>query len=156
MQTLQNRFTQLKHNYLEHNKGGVYTAIATAGCGAFSNAGIVDFGGWTLIFDTLETPVAADDLRVAGEYLTGNPVSWVVNSHFNSDHWFGNQVFHEIAIILSSDKAWEDMHMQIVDAEQDKPDPMKLPAPFDTLSLGNPRHEVNFQCILKTKRKNNN
>ena len=50
---------------------GVHAAIARPGGAAFSNAGIVDLGDLTLVFDTFETPVAARDLKAAGESLTG-------------------------------------------------------------------------------------
>ena len=39
---------------------------ASAGGAAYSNAGIVDLGDLTLVFDTFQTPQAAQDLKVGG------------------------------------------------------------------------------------------
>ncbi len=66
------------------------------------NAGIVDLGDRTLVFDTMFTPQAATDLRQAAEELTGHPVTYVVNSHEHFDHVHGNQVFSGAQIIATS------------------------------------------------------
>ncbi|HLY32322.1 MAG TPA: MBL fold metallo-hydrolase [Ktedonobacterales bacterium] len=78
---------------------GVYAAIITPGTGAYGNAGIVDLGDATLVFDTFFTLQAAQSLRVAAERLTGRRVTYVVNSHYNSDHIHGNQVFTDAVVI---------------------------------------------------------
>lgn len=80
---------------------GVYAAIVPQGGVAIGNAGIVDLGGRTIIFDTFETPKAAQDLRRAAEHLTARPASYVINSHAHPDHWFGNQVFNETVIVAT-------------------------------------------------------
>jgi glyoxylase-like metal-dependent hydrolase (beta-lactamase superfamily II) len=90
-----------EHFQLEEVAPGIYAAIASDTGGAFSNAGIVDLGGATLVFDTLATPQAARDLRATAERLTGRPARWVVNSHFHSDHWLGNQVFADAPIVAT-------------------------------------------------------
>ena len=84
MQTIPNNIPRSSHFHLEQINEGVYAAIATGGGGAFSNSGIVNLGERTIIFDTFETPIAAEDLRVANDSLTGNPIPWVVNSHAHS------------------------------------------------------------------------
>jgi cyclase len=58
-----------------------------------SNAGIVDLGGQTLVWDTGTSPRAAIDLKRVAEELTGRSVGIVVNSHHHLDHSLGNQVF---------------------------------------------------------------
>jgi glyoxylase-like metal-dependent hydrolase (beta-lactamase superfamily II) len=85
MQTKPNKIPRSSHFHLEQINEGIYAAIAIGGGGAFSNSGIVNLGERTIIFDTLETPIAAEDLRVANESLTGNPITWVINSHAHSD-----------------------------------------------------------------------
>jgi glyoxylase-like metal-dependent hydrolase (beta-lactamase superfamily II) len=72
---------------------GVYAAIGARHPGAYSNAGIIDLGDQTLVFDTFTTPKAGYALRLAAEKLTGRNVDLVVNSHAHSHHWMGNQVF---------------------------------------------------------------
>lgn len=81
---------------------GVFAAIAIPGRAAFSNAGIIDLGNCTLIFDTFRTHVAGADLRSAAEQLTGRPGDLVIISHAHSDHWMGNQAFTPHVPILCS------------------------------------------------------
>jgi cyclase len=50
------------HFVLERLADGVYAAIGRGGSPTFSNAGFVDLGNQTLIFDTFELPEAATDL----------------------------------------------------------------------------------------------
>ena len=90
------------HLQLEQIAEGVYAVIARKEGAAHSNAGIVDLGDRTLIFDALGTPKAAEELRVVAEDLTGRPATYVVNSHVDHDHWLGNQVFGADAIIVST------------------------------------------------------
>ena len=83
---------------------GVYAAIVTNEVLALGNAGIVNLGSETLIFDTFLIPHAAQDLRAAAEHLTHQPIGWVVNSHWHGDHVLGNQVFAPPATIISTPK----------------------------------------------------
>ena len=59
------RLEKPAHFRLEQIAEGVYAAIAREGGAAHSNAGIVDLGDRTLVFDTLGTPKAAEELRAA-------------------------------------------------------------------------------------------
>ncbi len=90
------------HFTLERVADSAFAAIAVPGTGSASNAGIVDLGDKTLIFDTFLTLRAARDLRAAAEGLTGRPAAYVINSHYNGDHIHGNQVFPE-AIVIATD-----------------------------------------------------
>lgn len=86
---------------LERLAEGVWAAIVERGTGAWGNAGIVALGDRTLVFDTFLTPAAARDLRAAAESLTGQPVAYVVNSHYHMDHIHGNAVFDDATIIAT-------------------------------------------------------
>ncbi|GCE07457.1 MBL fold metallo-hydrolase [Dictyobacter aurantiacus] len=97
---------------LEQVAEGVYAAIVRGGTGAWGNAGIVDLGDETLVFDTFFTPPAAQSLREAAETLTGRSPAYVINSHFHADHVFGNQVFDD-AIIVSTTRTYELMSEQL-------------------------------------------
>ncbi len=88
---------------------GVYAAIAFEGSAARSNAGIIDLGEQTLIFDTFDSARAAEDLRGAAEYLTGREATCVIISHAHADHWCGNQAFDAQVPILTSDGIREEM-----------------------------------------------
>lgn len=74
---------------------------------ASSNAGIVDLGDQTLIFDTSNTPAAARDLLVAAQAFTGREPNFVINSHWHGDHVRGNQVFapetHVVSTVKTAD-----------------------------------------------------
>ena len=84
----------MTHFRLEQVADGAWAAISGSDL-ATGNAGLVDLGGETLVFDTSWTPAAARELLAAA---TG-PVRWVVNSHWHGDHVRGNQVFEEATIV---------------------------------------------------------
>lgn len=88
-----------EHFQLHQLSPGVYAAIAAPGGAAYSNAGIIDLGDSTLVFDMFSTPQAAQDLRVAAQRLTGRAPAYVVISHHHSDHWCGAQAFDAATII---------------------------------------------------------
>lgn len=81
---------------------GVYAAIHKPGGYGICNAGIVNLGKETLVFDCCLSPEAARDLKKAAETLTGTPVKYVVNSHYHNDHVRGNQVFAGARIIATT------------------------------------------------------
>ena len=91
-----------KHFTLYQLAAGVFAAVAVSGGAAVSNAGIIDLGGRTLIFDTFMTPEAARDLRLAAQQLTGRDPELVINSHYHNDHIWGNQVFKPQSLIIST------------------------------------------------------
>jgi glyoxylase-like metal-dependent hydrolase (beta-lactamase superfamily II) len=93
-----------KHFRLEQLADGVYAAVHSDGGEAISNAGIVDLGDRTLVYDTFFTPQAAADLRLAAETLTNRPVDVVIDSHSHNDHVWGNQVFGADTDIVSTIK----------------------------------------------------
>ncbi len=84
---------QSEHFNLVEVSSGIYAAIDNENGTAFGNAGIINMGNGSLVFDTCITPAAGRDLRDAAEQLTGQPVRWVINSHFHNDHIRGNQAF---------------------------------------------------------------
>ncbi len=96
-----------KHFTLHQLAEGVYAALSIEGYGATSNAGIVDLGDRTLIFDTFLTPQAAEDLRDAATHLTGRPVSMVINSHWHGDHMQGNGIFAPDVALIATERTRE-------------------------------------------------
>ena len=77
-----------------HNDKGGY---------AISNAGIVDLGDKTLVFDAFINPDAAMELKAVAEQLTKRKVTFVVNSHYHDDHVRGDQAFIPGASIISTE-----------------------------------------------------
>ncbi|QFT89645.1 Hydroxyacylglutathione hydrolase [Bacillus sp. THAF10] len=90
-----------KHFELQQVASGIYAAIAKDGGGAASNAGFVDLGDQTLIFDTFNTQQASSELKKYAEEISGSKISWVINSHYHGDHIRGNQVFPSCNILSS-------------------------------------------------------
>jgi len=81
---------------------GVYAAVGPQEGLCHSNAGIVDLGDRTLVFDTLTLPSYGEDLARACREFTGREPSWIALSHFHSDHWLGNQAFDPQTPILAT------------------------------------------------------
>ncbi len=90
-----------KHFGFREVAAGAFAAIATESGLAVGNAGVVDLGDLTLVFDTFSSHIAAQDLRRAAEAATGRPAALVVNSHPHRDHTKGNQVFHDATIVAT-------------------------------------------------------
>ncbi|MED0986315.1 MBL fold metallo-hydrolase [Bacillus paramycoides] len=109
-----------KHFSLEKVSDGIYAAIAKEGGGAVANAGFIDLGDKTIVFDAFNTQQAAEDLKYIAEKITNRPVTWVINSHWHGDHIRGNQVFKDSTIISSQityDKM-KDIHPSRIDKQK--------------------------------------
>ena len=91
---------------------------------AICNAGIVDLGDKTLVYDPFMSPSAAAELRDIARKLTGNKNFYIVNSHYHTDHIRGNQAFLPNATIFGtsmtrtlieinepSEQEWEKKHV---------------------------------------------
>jgi cyclase len=87
--------------HLEQVAEGAWAAVAASQF-AVGNAGIVDLGGETLVFDTFFTPAAARGLLEEARRLGLPPVSVVVNSHWHGDHVRGNQIFEGVPIVATA------------------------------------------------------
>ncbi len=90
-----------RHFTLEPLADGVWAAIHRVGGWAVGNAGIVDLGDATLLFDAFLTPDAADDLAATALALTGRPPAAVVLSHYHNDHIRGAQVFPGVPVVAT-------------------------------------------------------
>lgn len=93
-----------RHFTLHELSEGVYAAIHAPGGWAQSNAGIIDIGDRTLVFDTFLSPRATQDLLAAAQALTGRPAHVVMNSHYHNDHIWGNQAIPWDTDIISTVK----------------------------------------------------
>jgi len=90
-----------RHFNIENISDGVYAAIAKEGTGSVSNAGIINVGEHSIIFDTFNTQQASEDLNQTAFELTGHSRHHVINSHWHGDHIRGNQAFKD-SIIFST------------------------------------------------------
>lgn len=144
--------TASEHFTITELAKGVYAAIATIAGGAGSNAGIIDLGDHTLVFDTMNTPLAAVDLRRVAEELTGKSVSYIINSHWHADHWMGNQVFDKQTMIFSTPETLQFMVSELDDirkSQKDFSDFRKLIEDYEK-SLGTEIDAQQKQVILST------
>ena len=96
-----------RHFDLEQLADGVYAVINSKDGWAICNAGIINLGDRTIVYDAFISPQAASDLRAAAEHLTNRPVHAVVDSHYHNDHIWGNQAFSTETDILSTAKTRE-------------------------------------------------
>ncbi|MBP2111985.1 MBL fold metallo-hydrolase [Paenibacillus silagei] len=103
-------FQGSRHFRLQYVADSTVAAVAVPGTGSLANAAIIDLGGLTLVVDTFATLEAAQDLKAAAEHLTGNPVSYVINTHWHSDHTTGNQVFALDAQLIATSETHEIMN----------------------------------------------
>ena len=88
-----------EHFRIEPLAEGVYAAIATASGFGLCNAGIVDLGGVSLVFDAMLTPQAGEALGRAAERLTHRPVGLLVNSHYHGDHVRGSAAIGAVHVL---------------------------------------------------------
>ncbi|HEX7620716.1 MAG TPA: MBL fold metallo-hydrolase [Anaerolineales bacterium] len=83
---------------------GIYAALHAPGGWAQSNAGIIDLGDRTLVYDAFISPKATEDLLAAAQTLTGRSAHLVLNSHYHNDHTWGNLAVPAGMDILSTVK----------------------------------------------------
>jgi cyclase len=74
---------QSEHFILHTLTEGVYAAIATEDGAGYSNAGLIDLGEQTLVFDAFENPQSAEDLLQASIQLTHRSPAVVIISHLH-------------------------------------------------------------------------
>ena len=90
------------HFTLQPLTNGVYACIHKPGGAAFSNAGIIDLGGQTLVLDTFHTMAAGRNLRENAEFLFKRLVETAVLTHGHLDHWIGACAFDASTTLLAS------------------------------------------------------
>ena len=103
--------------------GGVFACIHKIGGKAICNAGIIDNGEETIIFDTFLSPVTAEEIPDIIAHHGLSPIKYVVNSHFHNDHIRGNQVFEPGVTIISTKRT-----MELI--KENEPDQIKFEAEF--------------------------
>ena len=116
---------QSEHFNLQPLAEGVYAAIATELGAGFSNAGLIDLGDRTLVFDAFENPQATADLLKASLQLTGRRPGTVIISHWHPDHWGGLQIFAD-SNILATHATRQAMIPLVDEMLQDKRDPSTM------------------------------
>ncbi|MBM7518584.1 MBL fold metallo-hydrolase [Nocardioides nitrophenolicus] len=97
-------YTRGLHRLTDH----CHAWLVPDGTWGWSNAGLVVGDGESLLVDTLF------DLALTREMLAGlagvtreSPIRYLVNTHANGDHWFGNELVADAEIIASAQTADE-------------------------------------------------
>lgn len=86
---------------------GVFAGISPYRGISWANAGFINKGGG-LVYDTFFDLFHAREMREAFMEVSnsGSP-AYVVNSHYNSDHAWGNKVFEDACIIMHKEASRE-------------------------------------------------
>ena len=130
---------------------GVYAAIEK-GDNTGSNAGFIDLGNYTVVFDTFLNIDASRELMEASEQFTGRKASFVINSHSHTDHIVGNSLFPASTVVISSKKVREMIEFtgSAFEKEKDEYKPRiievegLLNTVLDDRELKNLNNELNF------------
>ncbi len=93
-----------KSNYFDlfELADGIFAAISKKDSGSSVSAGFFDLGNIIIVFDTFLYPGSAYDLYKAIKELYHKDPSFIINSHYHSDHLFGNKIFPENIPIIST------------------------------------------------------
>jgi cyclase len=91
-----------RHFSLEPLTEGVWAALHRHGGWAVGNAGVIDLGDATLLFDAFLSADAARDLAAVARALTGRSPSSLVLSHYHNDHVRGAEVFPDATLIATT------------------------------------------------------
>jgi len=143
-----------KHFSIHALCDGIYAAVHQDGGAAYSNAGIINLGERTLVFDTFDSVSAGRELLQASEDLTGRNPFWVVNSHKHGDHWTGNQVFADQAVIIATHQTCTGMLDWGAEIESMKSNPQQIKNAIRDLEASlksetNPRKRQGIERSLK-------
>ncbi|MFJ9250512.1 MBL fold metallo-hydrolase [Streptomyces sp. NPDC101776] len=106
-------------------RGGCHAWLQAEGGWGMSNAGLIAGRGEALLVDTLYDLRLTRRMLKAFEAVTARaPITTVVNTHGNGDHWFGNQLVESAEIIAS--------HASLTDMRQVQPADMTRLLAADT------------------------
>jgi glyoxylase-like metal-dependent hydrolase (beta-lactamase superfamily II) len=87
---------------------GCLAYLQPDGSWGWSNAGLVVGDGASLLVDTLfDLRVTATMLEIMKPWSSSAPITTLVNTHANGDHWFGNELVTGAEIISSAATARE-------------------------------------------------
>jgi glyoxylase-like metal-dependent hydrolase (beta-lactamase superfamily II) len=86
----------------------VFAYLQPGGGWGWSNAGLVLGRDQALLVDTLfDLRLTGEMLQAMADPLAGRPISMVVNTHANGDHYFGNELVPDAEVIASRAAAAE-------------------------------------------------
>jgi glyoxylase-like metal-dependent hydrolase (beta-lactamase superfamily II) len=87
---------------------GCFAWLQPDGGWGWSNAGLIVGDGASILVDTLfDVPMTRTMLDGMKGVTATHPITTVLNTHSNGDHWYGNQLLRDAEIIASSAAAAE-------------------------------------------------
>jgi cyclase len=88
---------------LETVRGGSLAWLQPDGGWGLSNAGVVVGEGESLLVDTLfDLALTRRMLEAVAGATASAPLTTLVNTHGNGDHWFGNELVHHVSVVASA------------------------------------------------------
>lgn len=82
---------------------GCYAYLQPDGGWGWSNAGLVEGDGASLLVDTLfDLRLTAEMLEEMRRVTTNSPIATLVNTHANGDHCYGNELVEGVEIVASA------------------------------------------------------
>lgn len=89
---------------------GLYAYLQPDGGWGWSNAGLIDGEGTSLLVDTLFDLTLTEAMLESMRPITErSPIGQAFNTHGNGDHWFGNELLPDGIPIVATAAAIEDM-----------------------------------------------
>lgn len=93
--------------------GRTYAWMVPNGSWGETNIGLIDCGGKSVLIDTCwDLTFTREMLAAAGAIVQRSPVEYVVNTHADGDHCWGNSLFPDAGIIASHACIHQMQHLQ--------------------------------------------
>jgi glyoxylase-like metal-dependent hydrolase (beta-lactamase superfamily II) len=105
---------------VERIADGVWAAIATPSGHGVSNAGIIDLGDRTLLFDAFLDPRASRDLAQVALNVTGHRATLAVVSHGHNDHFRGVHGLDPATTLITTAEAAKAIEQDRAEVEAEK------------------------------------
>lgn len=82
--------------------GKCYSWMVPNGSWGETNIGLIDCGGKSVLIDTCwDVKFTKEMLKGAADIVTPSPIEYIVNTHADGDHCWGNELFKDKEIIAS-------------------------------------------------------
>jgi len=112
---------------------GIYYTTASGTMNVGANSPIIETADEAIVIDSQITPAAARALVADLKAVTSKPVRYVIDSHYHSDHSFGNQVFPSDVQVIGHDNTRRRMLTNVLEQYTYLNSVQPVPARVDAL-----------------------